>query len=74
MLRLTEREEMLAAQLDAMLARGGLLRRPPAIGRVFDFKELPDALEHLRSGQSVGKVVVTLGAEWHNNHNQPPSA
>ena len=57
---------MLAAQLDAMLARGGLLRRPPAIGRVFDFKELPDALEHLRSGQSVGKVVVTLGAEWHN--------
>lgn len=34
--------------------------RPPAVGRVFGFDELPAALEFLRSGQSTGKVVVSV--------------
>ena len=57
---LTEREEMLAQQLDAMLDEGGLAARPPAVGRVFPFEELPAALRYLQSGASVGKVVVSL--------------
>lgn len=54
---------MLAEELDTMLARGGLLERPPAVGKEFPFRELPAALNFLRSGASVGKVVVTVEAE-----------
>ena len=30
------------------------------MGRTFPFSELPAAVDHLRSGDSVGKVVVTV--------------
>ena len=32
---------------------------PPHVGKSFPFTEAPDAVEHLRSGQSIGKVVLT---------------
>ena len=48
------------SQLDAMCTRGGLLERPPVIGRTFSFEELPAALGYLQSGASVGKVVVRV--------------
>ena len=57
---LTERHEMLVAELDAMCGRGGLQARPPAIGREFPWAELPAALSYLRSGAHTGKVVVTV--------------
>ena len=60
---LTERVEMLTAELDEMLLKGGLLVRPPAVGKSFPFEELPQALHYLNSGASVGKVVVEVGAE-----------
>lgn len=57
---LTEQETYLAEVLDAMVARGGVLRRPPLIGRSFPFERLPDALRFLQSGASTGKVVVVV--------------
>ncbi|NIM01099.1 MAG: zinc-binding dehydrogenase [Acidobacteria bacterium] len=33
---------------------------PPHVGKPFPFDDAPAALEHLRSGQSIGKVVLTL--------------
>lgn len=60
---LTEREDMLAIELDRMCSEGGMLARPPAVGRKFPFAELPQALDWLRSGRSVGKVVVTVESE-----------
>ena len=57
---LTERRDMLVAELDAMCGRGGLQARPPAIGREYDWAELPAALAYLRSGAHTGKVVVTV--------------
>jgi NADPH:quinone reductase-like Zn-dependent oxidoreductase len=33
---------------------------PPLVGRVFGFEQLPQALGYLQSGQSVGKVVLSL--------------
>ena len=57
---LTEREDELTVELNDMLTRGGLNKRPPAVGRTFPFSELPAAVDHLRSGDSVGKVVVTV--------------
>jgi NADPH:quinone reductase-like Zn-dependent oxidoreductase len=60
---LTEREEELTRELDDMLGRGGLASRAPAVGKEFPFAELPAALDWLRSGQSTGKVVVTVSAE-----------
>lgn len=57
---LTERHELLTRELDDMTSRGGLLRRPPPVGRTFGFGELPQALDYLRSGANVGKVVVTV--------------
>lgn len=33
---------------------------PPHVGREFPFEEAPQALAHLQSGQSVGKVVLTV--------------
>jgi len=35
----------------------------PLVGRTFPFAELPQALEHLQGGGSVGKVVVLVGGE-----------
>ena len=43
-----------------MLEKGGLLDRPPAVGKTFGFEALPDALHYLNSGKSVGKVVVEV--------------
>lgn len=57
---LTEREQLLAEAIEAMTTAGGLLSRPPAVGRCFGFEQLPEALAYLRSGASVGKVVVTV--------------
>ena len=58
--RLTERDELMAQELEDMLTKGGLGDRPPAVGAEFEWERLPDALEHLKSGKSVGKVVVTV--------------
>ena len=58
---LTEREDELEDELRDMLGRGGLAARPPAVGRTFPFEQLPAALDWLRGGKSVGKVVVTVG-------------
>ena len=57
---LTEREDELLVEIDEMLTLGGLERRPPAVGKTFQFGELPAALDYLRSGESVGKVVVLV--------------
>ena len=57
---LTERDELMAQELEDMLTKGGLGDRPPAVGAEFEWERLPDALEHLKSGKSVGKVVVTV--------------
>jgi len=32
----------------------------PLVGKTYKFEELPQALEYLQSGQSVGKVVVRV--------------
>ena len=52
-----------SAQLDDMLGRGGMTKRAPAVGATYPFEQLPEALEHLNSGASVGKVVVEVGGE-----------
>ncbi|KAJ3087064.1 hypothetical protein HK102_011885 [Quaeritorhiza haematococci] len=39
----------------------GLELEPPVVGRVFKWDELKEAVEFLRSGASVGKVVVEVG-------------
>jgi synaptic vesicle membrane protein VAT-1 len=36
------------------------LRNPPLVGRTFPFAEAPEALRWLKSGKSVGKVVLTV--------------
>ena len=41
-------------------SRGGLFRRPPLVGKTFPFDALPDAMRHLQSGKSTGKVVVEV--------------
>ena len=56
---LTGEEDYLAEVLDGMA--GVLLDRPPLVGRTFAFDALPDALRHLQSGSSTGKVVVVVG-------------
>jgi NADPH2:quinone reductase len=33
----------------------------PVVVAAYDFERAPDALEHLRTGRSAGKIVVTLG-------------
>ena len=60
---LTEREDELGRELEQMMTAGGLGERPPAVGKVFPFEELPEALAFLRSGDSTGKVVVAVGEE-----------
>ncbi len=42
--------------MDEVLALG---LAPPHVGRAFPFTRAPEALEHLRSGRSIGKVVLT---------------
>ena len=62
MIWLTDRVDLLTAELDAMLSdKGGMTKRPPAVGATYPFEQLPEALEYLNSGASVGKVVVTVG-------------
>ena len=61
MIWLTDRVDLHTAEIDEMLDGGGLLARPPPVGAVFPFSQLPDALELLNSGTSVGKVVVEVG-------------
>ena len=36
----------------------------PHVGKVFPFADAPAALEHLRGGRSIGKVVLTVGAGY----------
>ncbi len=38
----------------------GLGLEPPHVGRAFPFREAPRAIEHLRGGRSIGKVVLTV--------------
>lgn len=64
---LTGQQRQLARELDAMLpalapASG---HRPPLVGRTFPFAALPEALAHLQSGTSTGKVVVLCGEDDH---------
>lgn len=58
---LTERHERMTRELERMFDAGGLLNKPPAVGMTFPFEELPAALDYLRSGANLGKVVVTVG-------------
>ena len=61
MIWLTDRVDLLTAELDAMLGKGGMTNRAPAVGATYPFEQLPEALEYLNSGASVGKVVVEVG-------------
>jgi alcohol dehydrogenase len=54
---LYDRLDLLAQLYDKL---DGLSLRPPLVGKVFGFGELPAALAYLQSGRSVGKVVVTV--------------
>ena len=64
---LTERTDQLAESLDQCIRclEGGkgdgtlAAADPPLVGEVFEFEEAPDALRALRSGQTVGKVVLS---------------
>ena len=40
---------MLTAELDEMLKKGGLLGRPPAVGKTFPSEALPQALHYSTS-------------------------
>ncbi len=33
----------------------------PVIDRVFDFEQLPEALEHMKNGSHLGKIVIRIG-------------
>jgi NADPH:quinone reductase-like Zn-dependent oxidoreductase len=45
----------------ALLTEFNELRlEPPHVGRSFAFEEAPAAIEYLRSGQSIGKVVLAF--------------
>jgi len=50
-------QALIARLTDEVLA---LDLAPPHVGRTFPFDEAHAALEHLRSGRSIGKVVLTL--------------
>ena len=50
-------QALFARLMDEILALG---LAPPHVGRVFPFDEAHAALEHLRSGRSIGKVVLAL--------------
>lgn len=52
---LTDQKDELNRQLSELLA---IEPRPPLVGKVFKFEEAPDALRYLKSGESVGKVVL----------------
>ena len=55
MIFLTDQKDELNRQLSELLA---IEPRPPLVGKVFNFEEAPDALRYLKSGESVGKVVL----------------
>ena len=42
---------------------------PPLVGRVFGFDQLPEALQYLQSGVSVGKVVLSVDPSAVSNRN-----
>jgi len=54
---LWDRVDRLAGLYDPMAA---VLRDPPLVGRVFPFGAAPDALRWMKSGESVGKVVLEV--------------
>lgn len=64
---LTERTDQLAGALSQCIdcLEGGqgdgtlATADPPLVGEVFDFEQAPDAMRALRSGQTVGKVVLS---------------
>ena len=37
--------------------------KKPLIGKTYEMSQLPDGMRYLQSGQSVGKVVVTVRAD-----------
>lgn len=37
-----------------------ILTSPPCVGRIFPFAKAPEAVRHLQSGQSMGKVVIEV--------------
>jgi synaptic vesicle membrane protein VAT-1 len=54
---LWDRVDRLAGLYEPMAA---VLRDPPLVGRVFPFGAAPDALRWMKSGESVGKVVLEV--------------
>ncbi|KAF6264407.1 hypothetical protein COO60DRAFT_123285 [Scenedesmus sp. NREL 46B-D3] len=54
---LYDRLDLLAELYDKL---DGLNLRPPWVGKVFEFKDMPAALSYLQSGRGAGKVVVTV--------------
>ena len=46
----------------ALRAHDALVTAPPHIGRGFAFAEAVAAMRYLQSGESVGKVVLEVGA------------
>ncbi|MEE8585382.1 MAG: zinc-binding dehydrogenase [Acidobacteriota bacterium] len=53
---LWEQAEMMSRLLDEIAAAG---LDPPHVGRAFPFEQAPQAVQHLQSGESVGKVVLS---------------
>jgi alcohol dehydrogenase len=47
---------------------------PPLVGRRFPFGQARDALRYLQSGQSIGKVVLEVGAEAPQSHRRTSSS
>jgi alcohol dehydrogenase len=54
---LWDRVDRLAALYEPMAA---VLRAPPLVGRVFPFSDAPAALRWMKTGESVGKVVLEV--------------
>lgn len=54
---LWDRLDRLAAGYDALDA---LITAPPLVGRQFPFADAHDAMRHLQSGESIGKVVLDV--------------
>lgn len=56
---LWDRVERLTQGFDALDV---LITEPPLVGRRFVFADAPAAMRHLQSGESIGKVVLEVGA------------
>jgi alcohol dehydrogenase len=54
---LWDRVDRLDALYEPMAA---VLRDPPLVGRVFPFGEAPEALRWMKTGESVGKIVLEV--------------